>query len=621
MMRNFVLLFVAVLPQTVACQSKPAFNPFPRGLDKAYQFDLARNFYPTTAAAATAQRDLIDSFAALASGIKNINDGPTLYRRLTTLDTLNRELIRLYSYYSLRSSIDSRDQQAGQASGELAAATNPALSQIQRTITEIPTSQLDAYVRADPRLAKYSYAISLSRAGNARRLDPAAAQRLAAVEAEVRTWGPSTFRRLMSASAGTVHAPEGELDVRRNGNQIRTHPDRAVRKAGYDLNRAEIASRRDTFALILTRTAHLRDSIARQRGWPDYPTQFYASNGLEPRQVRALLESVAKRADINKRYEREQIAAIRREFGYDTVHFWDLGAPAKGQVAPRFDIEGATREVVAAAAPLGVGYVRELKALLDPRNGRLDMIPRPNRIDQPGFSTGRVGFPSMFFQGRFEGYVDDLVILSHEAGHAVQNMLMDSAGVIPAYATGPSYFTESFAIFSQLLLLEHLYRTAANDVDREYYRRRLLEDALGVFRNGWESELELQIYDSAAAGRTLDADDIEQLTQNVASRSSVWFGPGGERALAWVQPIQLYTWPLYRVNYVIAELLALQYVDKLHRDSAGFMPKYAALLRNGYDAPPDELLQRFLGVSLRDPDALVANAMNVVEQWLEEPAR
>lgn len=620
-MRNFIFLLFAVLPQTLACQSKPAFNPFPGGLEKAYQFDLARNFYPTTDSATAAQSDLVASFRALAPRINRIDNGPALYTVLTTLDTLNRELVRLYAYYSLRSSIDTRDQEAGQASGELAAATNPLLSQIERAIANIAPSQLAVWVRAEPRLAKYSYAMSLSRAGNARRLDAAAAQKLAAVESEVRTWGPSLFRRLMSASAGTVHAPEGELDARRNGNQIRSHPVRAVRKAGYELNQAEIAAHRDTFALILTRTARLRDSIARQRGWPDYPTQFYAPGGLEPRQVRALLESVAKRSDINKRYEREQIAAIRREFGYDTVHFWDLTAPAKGQVAPRFDIAGATREVLAAAAPLGPGYVRELKALLDPRNGRLDLIPRPNRIDQPGFSTGRVGFPSTFFQGRFEGYVDDLVILSHEAGHAVQNMLMDSAGVLPAYANGPSYFTESFAIFSQLLLFEHLHRTAPNDADREYYRRRLLEDALGVFRNAWESELELQIYDSVAAGRNLDADDIERLTQNVASRSSVWFGPNGERTLAWVQPIQFYTWPLYRVNYVIAELLALQYLDKLHRDPAGFTPRYAALLRNGYDAPPDELLQRFLGISLRDPDALVTNALNVVEQWLDESPR
>jgi len=132
----------------------------------------------------------------------------------------------------------------------------------------------------------------------------------------------------------------------------------------------------------------------------------------------------------------------------------------------------------------------------------------------------------------------------------------------------------------------------------------------------WESLLELQIYDSVATGGSLDANDIERLTQNVASRFSVWFGGNGGRELAWVQPIQFYTWPLYRVNYVIAELLALQYLDKLHRDPADFAKKYGALLRNGYDAPPEQLLQRFLGVSLSNPDALVNSAVNVIQQWV-----
>jgi oligoendopeptidase F len=623
MLRRFVFfLLLARLPHSLACQQAPAFNPFPRGLDQTYRFDLARNFYRTSDVAAAARRDVLASFRLLAARINHVNDGPSLYNVLAITDTLTRELMRQYSYYSLRSSIDTRDQEAGRASGELGATTGPVLSELQRKLGSVSSSQFAAYVRTEPRLAKYSYAVTLARAENARRPDSAADRLLSAAEAEAARWGPSLFQATMAnIRFGTVHGPDGELDVLRNGNQIRSHPDRAVREAGYRLNQAALATRRDTFALILTRTADIRNKLARQRGWPDYPTQFYAAGGLEPRQVRALLESVAKRSDINKRYERHIVAAIRRDFGYDTVHFWDLTAPSKGKVAPRFDIEAASREVLAAAAPLGEGYVRELRSLLDPRNGRLDLITRANRVDRPGFSTGLVGFPSMFFQGRFEGYTDDLVILAHEAGHAVQNMLMDSAGVLPRYASGPSYFTESFATLSQLLLLEHLFRSASSEADREYYRRRLLDDALAVFRNSWESLLELQIYDSVAAGRNLNANGIEKLTQNVASRFSVWFGGNDGRALAWVQPIQFYTWPLYRSNYVIANLLALQYLDKLHRDPVGFTKKYGALLRHGYDAPPEELLQRFLGVSLSNPDSLVTGAVNVMQQWLDDPAR
>jgi oligoendopeptidase F len=197
-------------------------------------------------------------------------------------------------------------------------------------------------------------------------------------------------------------------------------------------------------------------------------------------------------------------------------------------------------------------------------------------------------------------------------------MLMDSAGVLPRYANGPSFFTESFATLSELLLLEHFYRTSPSAAERRYYLGRLLENALDVFRNGYESLIELQVYDSAAAGRQLSADDIEQLTQRIGSRYSIWFGPGSERTLAWVQPLQFYTWPLYRVNYVYAKLLALQYFDLLRRDPVAFRTNYGALLRNGYDATPDALLERFLRVRLSDTQTLTAGIARVLEPWLRE---
>ena len=80
-------------------------------------------------------------------------------------------------------------------------------------------------------------------------------------------------------------------------------------------------------------------------------------------------------------------------------------------------------------------------------------------MDRQGFSAGYVGFPTMFFQGTYSGYVADVVILAHESGHAVQNMLMDANGVLPRYASGPAYFTESFAGLCELLVLEGLYKS------------------------------------------------------------------------------------------------------------------------------------------------------------------
>lgn len=617
-MQRFAPLFLAIglFPCGAGAQT---FEPFPNGAASGYRFDLSRNFYPSPEAAARARAELIIGFRRVERLARHVEGARALYALLATTDTLSRKLGRQYAYLSLRSAIDLQDAESQPQLSALAAIVEPIQTEVERVMSDVSASRLAAYARIVPPLKKYDYAITLARRESSHRLDAAAERVLAAVESEATTWGPMLFQTMLATTAwGTVHAPEGDLDVRRQGAQIRSHPDRAVRETGFHLGQVGVASRRDTYAFILTREADARNTIARERHWPDYPSQAYGAGALTPDVVRALLQSVAFHSEVNKRYERARIAEIRREFGYDSVHVWDLTAPPSTIRAPRFTIQDATREVVAAAAPLGPGYARELRALLDPANGRLDLVARANRVDRQGFSTGSVGYPSTFFQGRFEGYVEDLVTLSHEAGHGVQNMMMDSAGVLPRYAGGPNYFTESFATLSQLLLLEHLYHSSTTQAERRYYVRRLLDDALEVYRTAHESLVELQLYDSVAVGHRLSADGIERLTQQTGTAFSVWFGTGNERADAWVQPLQFYTRPLYRVNYVIAKLLALKYLDMLHRDPAAFERQYSRLLRNGYDAPPEELLRRYLDVRVSDSNALTDGAERVVGQWMSE---
>lgn len=616
--RTFVRACLATCCLAVPLRAQ-TFDPFPDGSAARYHFDLARNFYPSDSAALRDQQQLMARLRAFSAVAREAPRSPAaLVAALATQDTLARLLGRQQAYLTLRSNLAMSDTDAPRRLSELVQAT-ASFGDLTRYLGGLSTAQVAAMISRQPRLERYRYSIDLARRAAAHRLTDAAESALAFAEAESTSWGPAMFRRLLATMPfGSVQAPEGNLDLRTQGNQARNHVNRQVRADAFLRNNAVLATYRDTFANILSREALARDAIARQRRWPDYPTQFYDALDLTPKEVRDILASLAARAEVNKRYERSRIAELKRTFGYDTVHVWDLSVPEPGRSAPRFTIQQASAQVLAATAPFGASYTREMRALLDPANGRLDMVPHPDRVVRPGFSTGSVGYPSMFFQGRYEGYTDDLVILAHEAGHGVQNMLMDSAGVLPRYAGGPSYFTESFATLNELLMLEHLSATAADSADRRYFRRRLLENALGLFANAHESMLELQIYDSAAAGRALDADDIEALTQRTGAAFSIWYGPGSERRLQWLQPIQFYTWPLYRVNYVLARLLALGYLDQMHRDPAGFQRRYLQLLRNGYDAPPDVLLRRYMGIDLRDA-SLVNGAVSVIARWLDDP--
>ena len=619
MSRRVLLLVLGLACAERGVAQTPAFDPFPGGTAAKYQFDLKRNFYPSSEAARQERAAIVSRGRTLVNEARKASTARQLHAVLAAWDSMARLTAKQYAWLTLRLEIDTRDAASTQEYNDFSGAIEPLNSELQRMLGDIPPDRFRALAAADTGLRKYAYAAQTIRRNAAHQLDSASAQVAGSIGADATTWGPALFQsNIANTSWGSIQVDGRTLDFRRNGTEMRNHRDRSVREQAYRLGNAGMESRLDVYAMILMREAQARNDLARLQKWPDYVAQTYAGNELEPDTVRKMLVALGRLAEVNKRYERSRISQLRNDYGLDTVHVWDLGAPPLGRPAPRFTVQRATAEILTAAKPLGPAYVRELGALLDPANGRLDMFPRPGRVDRPGFSTGLVGYPSMFFQGRFEGFVDDIVILAHEAAHGAQNMLMDSAGVPPRYAWGPSYFTESFAIFSQTLTLEHLARSEAFAADRDFFLRRLIEDGMGVFQNAWESRVELMVFDSVAAGRPLDPAGMERLTQTVASEYSIWFGPNSEKLYQWVQPIQLYTWPLYRVNYVLAQLLALRYLDLLHRDPEAFAAGYAALLRNGYDAPPELLLKRFLNIDFADWRELTASATAVLDKWVAD---
>src|SRR5882672_880444 len=254
----FLVVAVGLLPWSAGAQ---AFEPFPNGAATTYRFDLSRNFYPSPEAAARARVMLIAGFRRVEGLTHHVDGARTLYALLAATDTLSRRLGRQYAYLSLRSAIDMQDVEAPRQLSELAAIVEPIQTETERVISDVTESRLAEYTRIEPRLEKYDYGITLARRERSHRLDAAAERALAAVEGEATNWGPTLFQTMLATTAwGTVHAPEGDLDVRRQGAQIRSHPDRSVRETGFRLGQLGVASRRDTYAFILTRVAAARNA-------------------------------------------------------------------------------------------------------------------------------------------------------------------------------------------------------------------------------------------------------------------------------------------------------------------------------------------------------------------------
>ena len=101
-----------------------------------------------------------------------------------------------------------------------------------------------------------------------------------------------------------------------------------------------------------------------------------------------------------------------------------------------------------------------------------------------------------------------------------------------------------------------------------------------------------------------NADDLDSLTLKIDSQFSQFPASTPELRTRWAMVSLMYEDPLYDVNYVYGGLLALKYYELYTTRHDWFVPRYMALLKNGFNQSPAELLHQFLDIDLSGPSLL-----------------
>jgi oligoendopeptidase F len=130
-----------------------------------------------------------------------------------------------------------------------------------------------------------------------------------------------------------------------------------------------------------------------------------------------------------------------------------------------------------------------------------------------------------------------------------------------------------------------------------FYLEQFLEGkGMAAFFIAPEAELEEAVYDGVAAGTIRGAADLDALTARVYDRYTI-----GTPKRKWMSVPLMYEDPFYDVNYVYGAIIALRMYAMYGKDPKAFAPRYVAMMKNGYTAPPAALLKRFFGIDLDDP--------------------
>jgi oligoendopeptidase F len=614
---SFLIVLVVVI---MVCASGKAFTQN-SARQPGISVDLPKLFFTTPAAEVAARAELFAALQKLEQTKGQINSATSLFNALRMRDEVAETLAKHEAYLHLRCSLNRKDAACDDRE-KLESEVNAKTAFLDPEILSIPEDKLSAFWKQESGLNSYRFAIAEIRRESAYLLPAAERALLDKFEPEIGDWQYDLYGQIVAAAGfGSVSAKSGQLDVVRQAGLIASDANASVREEGFTRRYAGFARQRDLLAFSLIHIVRAQNSLAKTHHYVDAPERKYFSLYRSSEEARDLLERMAKDGEVVKRYEKIRSAEVEREYR-QPAHAWDMSAPTPGFNPPLTSLENARSIFHEAFAGLGHDYQAAFDALLDPSTERADILPGGSAERYGGgFSVGFPGTTSVLFVGRYDGTFKSLSVIAHEGGHATHRQLMNANHVAASYAHGPNFLFESFAAFNELVLADYMAAHSDQPELKRYYLERWMGiKGLDAFYGADDALLEQSIYDGVAAGTVRNADDLDNLTAKVDSQFSIFVNSTPELRGRWATVGLMYEDPLYDVNYAYGGLLALKYYQLYSTKHDWFVPRYVAMLKNGFDAPPAELLKRFLEIDmsnsqlLEDDLALLNSRLDLLEK-------
>lgn len=354
-------------------------------------------------------------------------------------------------------------------------------------------------------------------------------------------------------------------------------PDRAVRKAAAEKRSAFFLAHIKELDDIFDQLVQVRDKQAKALGFPNHTPLGYlrmTRNSYTRKQVEAFRGLV--------RDEIVPIAAELRQkqkerLGVSDLYFYDEALEFKGgnptpQGTPEEIFENGRKMYRELSAETGEFF----DFLLE--NELFDALGRKGKA-AGGYCTDLPDFRSPFVFANFNGTSDDIVVLTHEAGHAFQGYL--SRDNFPPEYRAPTYEAcEIHSMSMEFFTWPWMELFFGKDADR--YRYMHLGSALLFLPYGCAvDEFQHIVYDNPGLTPDERREEWLKLEQvylpGTEYDGDKFFGIGGR----WQRQAHIYERPFYYIDYCLAQTCALEFWALMQKDRQAAWQKYLALCKLG----------------------------------------
>lgn len=522
----------------------------------------------------------------------------TLREALEMLQSIDRQLSRLYTYAHLRHDEDITDDTNKTAFnkilgiysefGQEAAWFDPEL-------LSLPDETINSFL-ASSELKDYLFHLEKTFRLKKHTLSPEK-EELIALAGKAFQSSHKAFSAINDADFkfGTVTNQNGEKLELTHGSYgifLRNH-DQELRKNAFTTLHGKYMDYENTLCELLNGAVQTHVFSARARGYSSSLEAALFPKNIDTDVYHSLIQAVTEEMPTLHRY----IALREKILQSGQLHLYDMYVPLIEDIDIKMTYPEAEDVVIESTAPLGKEYQNLLKEGMKKQR----WVDRyENRNKRSGaYSSGC--YDSMpYILMNYKGEIRDVFTLAHEAGHSMHSLLTHKNQPYQ-YGDYSIFLAEVASTFNEELLMRKLLERCKSTQEKIFLINQKIEDIRAtLFRQTMFAEFELFIHSSAEKNIPLTPKLLKEEYQRLNQK---YFGSNviidDAAVIEWARIGHFY-YNYYVFQYATGISAALALSDRVLNGGAAERDGYLSFLKGGSSRYPIEMLE-MAGVNMRTP--------------------
>lgn len=356
------------------------------------------------------------------------------------------------------------------------------------------------------------------------------------------------------------------------------HEDRQTRKEAYEVMGTELNKHAAVLDDIFDRLVKVRTRMARKLGHENFIKLGY--NRME-RVGYGIKEVEAFRGNV-KEFIVPVVSALRtenaKELGIDKYMIYDDGITVKGGDPCPI---GGKQEIFDAAKQMYHEMGEETGAFIDLmlENDAFDVDARKNKWGG-GYCSELPLYKQPFILANFNGTADDVDVMTHEAGHALNSYLIADNAHALELACGGMETAETHSMSMEFFAWKYIDKFFGENAEK--YKFMHAADALSFIPYGtivdYFQHIVYENPDMTPAERNETWKQLEAQFRPYICSEGVPFVEDGRR---WQYQMHIYESPFYYIDYCLAQTAAFGFLLASQEDYDNAFERYIHLVKQG----------------------------------------